>query len=184
MLTKFLREIFDFKSNEIENKSNLSKEILDKISFIFEKLDNIYKLEQKDYVCCGYVCSVTEKCGYMCSVIEKRGYIFNIKLQNINITLNKLHGKIDLFIDDVCYTLFKNKSNYDLLKDNTFIDNGILNKDEFILLVEKIYMVVVHFYKDYSYILESDYDYNFFEETAIKSREEARKDIVKFINNI
>ena len=92
MLTKILREIFDFKSNKIENKSNLSKETLDKISFIFEKLDNIYKLEQKDYICCGYVCSVAEKCGY----------IFNIKLQNIDITINKRHGKIDLFIDDVC----------------------------------------------------------------------------------
>ena len=45
-------------------------------------------------------------------------------------------------------------------------------------------MVISHFYKDYSYILDSEYTYKYFEESAVKNREEARKDIVKFINNI
>lgn len=61
MLTERLRKIFNFKSNDIENKSNLPKETLDKLTFIFKILDKIYKLEQKDYICCGYVCSVAEK---------------------------------------------------------------------------------------------------------------------------
>ena len=167
MFTKLLREIFDFKSNEIENKSNLSKETLDKISFIFEKLDNIYKLDnKKEYNFNGYDCIITEFCSY---------YTFNIKMDNVDIIIYNNIFEIGLFIDNKKYSIFKN---------NLFVDNGILNKDEFISLVENICMVIAHFYKDYSYILESEYTYKFFEESAIKSREEARKDIVKFINNI
>lgn len=167
MLTKILREIFNFKSNEIENKSNLSKETLDKISFIFKKLNKIYKLDnKKEYNFNGYECSISEKCY---------DYTFIIKLDNVDFTIHKDYGKIELFMNGISYIIFQK---------NSFVDNGILNKDEFISLVEKICMVISHFYKDYSYILESEYTYKYFEESAVKNREEARKDIVKFINNI
>ena len=178
MLTERLRKIFNFKSNEIENKSNLSKETLDKISFIFKKLNNIYKLDlNKEYNCCGYVCTIsTLRHDFITDVYYE--YIFIVKLDNVNVNINisKNCDLISLYVNEKYYIIFRNNS--------FIIDNEIINKDEFVSFIETICVVIAHFYKDYSYILESENDYKYFEESAIKSREEARKEIVKFINNI
>jgi len=110
----------------------------------------------------------------LCSVSEKGfDYTFNIKLDNVEVIIYKNDAAIELFIDNIGYTIFNN---------NSFIGNDILNKDVFISLVENICTVVAHFYKKHKHILESEYDYRYFEESAFKSRVKAREDIVKFIH--
>jgi len=159
-----LRKVFGYKTNDIE--SNLPKETLDKITFIFNRTKKIYKLEHKEYNINGYICNI-KRINFVS--------VFFIKLQKVEIGISYFHGNIRININNESYKIFG---------DDFFTEYGILNKEEFISLVDKIYIVVDGFYNEYRHILDSKYDYKYYEASAINSRNEAKKEIIKFINNV
>ena len=153
-------------------KDNIPKETINKLKHINNNFPKFSKLQNKIY----------ENENYNISILREYDSVFDIKIiRNFYISFD-IDQNRDFVIYLFEYGYYLDRIN--LIDSNlNYVDNEIINNTEFIKLVDKIYDMFCSFYKDYSYILDSNHNYKYFEELSIKQRETKRNDILDFLNN-
>ena len=123
-------------------------------------MNKIYKIERKEYNINNFEISFWN--GLIKIKITKNSYIL--------LDFSKTTFNILVRNDNYEHYVYKNKKYH------------VLDKYEFISMIDNIYNIFYSIHKEYSYILDSEYDYRYFQDSAIKSRENMKNDIKTFLN--